>query len=343
MRSILVLCLVALVSASLAPSVLAKEVTTDPPRFAVPRGPDALLPPDLMGRTAGPARSAATADTFVLHFADFEGAGGPDAMGYTTVDRTAQIARFFHVADGTELDGGQYGNLLPLNGLHSMWCGVDASTAAPYCGYATLPGYGNLWDQILESSVIAGDSLEFSYNIFWDSEPGYDGTVVEYTFDSGVTWTSFPVNDSFSYRSGLYDNKGPTPFLAETFTASSSGASSVQVRFRFTSDGSYSDADALWQTDGALIVDDIAVSAWSGGSPVFSDTEDFESANPDDNGAGIWTGRKGPAFGDFAALYPGVSLLQEDECDFVGRMPHTGSASRCRCDSLWQRRRRVYP
>jgi hypothetical protein len=271
-----------------------------------------------MGRTAGPARSAATADTFVLHFADFEGAGGPDAMGYTTVDRTAQIARFFHVADGTELDGGQYGNLLPLNGLHSMWCGVDASTAAPYCGYATLPGYGNLWDQILESSVIAGDSLEFSYNIFWDSEPGYDGTVVEYTFDSGVTWTSFPVNDSFSYRSGLYDNKGPTPFLAETFTASSSGASSVQVRFRFTSDGSYSDADALWQTDGALIVDDIAVSAWSGGSPVFSDTEDFESANPDDNGAGIWTGRKGPAFGDFAALYPGVSLLQEDECDFVG-------------------------
>jgi hypothetical protein len=51
---------------------------------------------------------------------------------------------------------------------------------------------------------------------------------------------------------------------------------------------------------------------------VFSDTEDFESAAPGDSGAGIWTGRRRSSFGDFAALYPGVSLLQEDECTFVG-------------------------
>ena len=31
---------------------------------------------------------------------------------------------FFHVADSTELDGGQTGDLHPLEGTQSMWCGV---------------------------------------------------------------------------------------------------------------------------------------------------------------------------------------------------------------------------
>jgi hypothetical protein len=235
-------------------------------------------------------------------------------MGYTTVDRTDQITAFWHVADGTELDGGTFGNLLPLSGGQSMWCGQDASTAVPFCGYTTLPGYGNGWEQMLVSNSLAGDSVSINYKIFWDSQGGRDGTTVEYTFDGGATWYWFDVTDSVSARSGLYDNTGPTPFITETVTAVSPGASSVQVRFRFQSDRGRSDEDGLRPTDGAVMVDDITINTWNDGLAEFSNTEDFESATVGSNTAGIWTGQTPPAFGDYAALYPGVTLLQEDPC-----------------------------
>jgi hypothetical protein len=270
----------------------------------------------------GALRSAAAVDTFLLHWADFDGPGGqPDAMGYTSVDLTDQIAAFFHVADGTELDGGSFGNLLPLSGGQSMWCGQDATTDPIFCGYFSLPGYGNGWDQILESSSLVGDSVSISYKVFFDSEWGYDGTAVEYTFDDGVTWMAFAVTDTFGGRQGLYEGTCETPFITETFSTGSPGATNVQIRFRFTSDGAWSDEDGLWQTDGAILVDDITVNTWSGGAGEVSDSEDFESSAAGANVAGIWTGKKAPSYGGLAALYPGISLLQEDPCftvfDFV--------------------------
>jgi hypothetical protein len=275
------------------------------------------LPPDLARQYGSPLQAAAAADTFLLHEATFDGPGGElDPMGYTTRDMTGQIAVFWHVADGTELDGGDSGNLVPLSGARSMWCGQDASSAVPFCAYATLPGYGNGWEQILVSDALSGDSLSISYKVFWDSEGGYDGTEVEYAFDD-VYWYRFPVTDSYSDRPDLYDNTGPTPFITETFAVGSSGASSIKVRFRFRSDGAWSDEDGLWPTDGAVMVDDITIDTWSGGVAESSNTEDFESASVGSNTAGIWTGDTPPAFGDYAALYPGVTLLQEDPCMFV--------------------------
>jgi hypothetical protein len=281
-------------------------------------GPQRLfLPPDL-ARQIGPLRSAAAVDTFVLHNEDFDGSGGqPDPGGYTKVDLTDQLEAFWHVANGTELDGGTFGTLLPISGAQSMWCGKDASTAVPYCSYSSLPGYGNDWDQILISNSIAGDSVRIQYTIFWDSEGGYDGTTVEYTFDGGSNWLAFPVTDTLSARVGLYDNTAPTGGITESFTAGSSGASNVQVRFRFQSNSGWSDEDGLWSTDGAVMVDDITVNTWTGGSAMTTNVEDFESGTPGSNAEGIWTGVKAPAFGDFAALYPGITLLQDDPCQLV--------------------------
>jgi len=53
-----------------------------------------------------------------------DGVGGPDPMGWTTVDLTAQVGTFFHVDDFAGLGGGDKGGLLPLAGARSMWCGA---------------------------------------------------------------------------------------------------------------------------------------------------------------------------------------------------------------------------
>jgi hypothetical protein len=259
----------------------------------------------------------------VLHRAGFDRLDGNlDFMGYTTVDRSEQLKRFFHVADGTELNGGTSGNLLPLAGTKSMWCGQAPTTAIPYCDYATLPGYGNNWDQLLMSTTLAGDSASISYKIFFDSEPGYDGTVAEYTFDGGMTWNQMAVTDTFGTRAGVYEGtlphegKLPPPYITESFSFGSPGASEMRIRFRFLSDGALSDEDALWPTDGAITIDDIMLQTWLAGVPAVSRFQDFESGVPGSNFAGVWSGANGSSFGDFGAIYPGLALLQEDPCSY---------------------------
>jgi hypothetical protein len=290
-----------------------------PPQNSLPGGQGASLPQDLAVRYGDALRSSAAVDTFVLLDENFDSGGGNKPAGWTTHDLNAQIATFFHVADGTELGGGTFGNLLPLNGSKSMWCGVAPTTAAPFCGYATLPGYGNDWDQRLESVLVAGDSVAITYTVFWDSEPGYDGTVVEYTFDNGTTWHLFPVTDTLTARASTYDGTGIAGGITESFTNQIAGTpgGNVKVRFRFQSSGAWSDEDGLWPTDGAIMVDDITLQTYAGGGLVTNNTETFEAATTGSNTAGIWTGTTGSGFGDFAALYPGVSLTQEDPCQFV--------------------------
>ncbi len=319
MKKTFVLCLVVLFAVTAIATVAsAKKVDTQRKQFeAVPRL-DAPLPPDLVGQI-GALRSAAAADTFILLYEDFDSSNGDigNLPGWTAQDRTAQLKAFWHVADGTELNGGTFGNLLPLNGAQSMWCGAPPTTAVPYCGYAWLPGYGNGWDQIFESALVAGDSIGLSYNVFWDSEPGYDGTTVEYTFD-GTTWFSFPITDTLSARSLLYDNISLTPYITETVTNQIAGTpgGNVKARFRFTADGAWSDEDGLWPTDGAIMLDDVTLTTYAGGTPVTNNTENFESATPGDNIVGLWTGKPATPFGLYGDMYPGVSLTQEDPCYF---------------------------
>jgi len=304
--------------ASFVAGASAKKNTNERVWFESSPRPDAPLPPDLVGQLGG-IRSATQTDTFVLLDEDFDGNGGAFPAGWTTVDRTDQVDAFWHAADSGELNGGTFGNLLPIgNAGISMWCGVSPSTAVPYCGYSNLPGYGDNWDQILESTLVTGDSISLSYDVFWDSEGNYDGTQVEYTFDGGSAWFTFPITDTLSARALIYDGTSPAGGISEgPFTAGgAAGVSNVGVRFRFVSDGAWSDEDGLWPTDGAIIVDNISLEVWNGGVSSGLDTEDFEAWTPGANGdaGSIWTGVKATAFGNFAALYPGVSVVQEDPC-----------------------------
>ncbi len=204
--------LVSLVSIAPAKTVPGK-------RYHVKESPQVTPPPaDFNG---GPTLSSTAADTFNLGWFSFDVAGAPNPQGWTTVDLTAQPT-FWHVASATpgtgELNGGNSGNLRPLEGNKSMWCGQAPSTNPLFCGWATLPGYGNSWDQFLISETLPGDSVRTSYKVFWDSEPGYDGTAYEWSGDGGLTWTAFPVAPGLTARPNIYDDVGGP--LVETFTQS---------------------------------------------------------------------------------------------------------------------------
>jgi hypothetical protein len=273
------------------------------------------MPADLRDYVSGPSLSSAAADTFALAWFNF-GLGTPDDQNWTHVDLTAQLKIFWHVADGTELNGGTFGALLPLDGLQSMWCGQAPSAVVPYCGYATLPGYGNSWSQELRSFTLAGcDSAVVCYKIYWDSEPGYDDTVFQADAGDGNGYQSFAgVNGG----AGLYDGFGG---LVECFGVRKTGDGDIGFRFLFSSDTAWSDEDGLWPTDGGCLLDSISIAwynevppasgNWVASTPYF---EDFEGATPGDNGTAQWMGSSTPGFGDFAQIYPGVNVAQEDPC-----------------------------
>ncbi len=265
-------------------------------------------PADFSG---GPTLSSAAADTFNLGWWSWTVSGLGNAQGWTSVDFSDQLL-FFHVASGGagELDGGTFGNLLPLVGNKSLWCGQAPSTNPLFCGWAAAPGYGNGWDQIMISNTLAGDSVKMGYKVFWDSEPGYDGTLVQYSGDGGATWTSWPVGVGFTTRPNVYD-AGPQE-LVEEFRAG--GLGTVTLRLRFQADGAWSDEDGLWPTDGGILVDSIRIETWSGGISVGTQDEDFEGAPDGATSVGIWTATIPAPFGNFGAIYPGVTILQEDPC-----------------------------
>ncbi|UCG52431.1 MAG: hypothetical protein JSW58_02445 [Candidatus Latescibacterota bacterium] len=259
----------------------------------------------------GPFRTATAVDTFVLASFCFDEWGVPTTQGWTTHDRTAQLDTFFHVASAAELDGGNFGRLNVLEGNKSLWCGVTPGGHPETCSWATLPGYGNNWFQRFTSIPFprTGD-VELSYIIAWDSEYAIcDITEVRYK-NKDDEWVRLVVDEG---GKDWYDWIGG-PRVDTLCIPDSLLGDSIQVRFQFKSDGAWSDQDGLWPTDGAVIIDSLTLRDESG---VLS-FQDFE-AEPDGThrtNDGHWQASGMLTFGDYGALVPGATLLQEDECRY---------------------------
>jgi len=238
--------------------------------------------------------SSAQADTYVLAEYTFDVSGLCNAEGWTGVDLTAQPGVMFHVD-----------TYRVVSGTQSLWCGHKADSAAPWCGYLALPGYGNSWNQYFETVgtgiPVAGD-VTFTFSAYYDSEPGYDYTYVDYADTSAGGWAN------------LYTLTGAGTLLAASsvIPAGTLPSSTVDIRFHFQSDGAWSDQDGLWNTQGAIIVDDISVSDTVG----VVNTENFETeaVGATATADGVWEAYAGSGFGDFSGLFPGVSVLQQDVC-----------------------------
>ncbi|MEJ2722068.1 MAG: hypothetical protein P8181_13165, partial [bacterium] len=256
---------------------------------------------------------AAAAETTVLGWWQFDNpiGGACDPEGWTSIDITAQIATYFHVDGNDPLDPGCHA-ITPVNGQKSMWCGQWTTSGEPWCGWTDLPGYGNDWDQWLVSDTLVCDTLSWSWTILWDSEPGYDFTYAEY-YDVNSpyypSWVKLPVNSG----TGYYDGAGG-PLIENHQVVVPAGW--TILRYRFTSDGAWSNEDGLWPTtEGGVKLDDIVVNCRSG--PSYFHNFESETCGDTQTLDGFWHGDVAPAFGDYAHLVHGSSVVQEDPCFFV--------------------------
>lgn len=268
-------------------------------RGTEPGGADLQVRTQSVRFETDPKRTSAMVPIASYTFDD--GVGGPDPMGWTTMDASAQLGTFFHVDDFAGLGGGQWGTYTPISGSKSLWCG--ARPGGELCYYATLPGYGSRWDQRFTSTTfnVIGD-VTIAFVARFESESGYDYTALEY-FTKTDRW------HTIEQYNGTHGCCPVDSSVSETVPADSLDGT-VRFRFRFTSDGAWSDEDGLYPTDGAVVLDDLLITDGSG----VVDSQDFEAeavgalATAD----GDWTATPAPPFGDYAALFDGSTILQED-------------------------------
>jgi len=233
-------------------------------------------------------------DTLVhVEYTFDDGMGGPDPEGWISVDQTTSTENYFHISAFTGLAP----PYAPLSGSQSLWCGVE-SPIGPFCSYQTLPGYGNYWRQTFESvAFTVTGNVSLSYHIRYDMEATYDFAYVDYRSKTGV-WRNL--------RS--YTGTGNT--TEGLFLPVDSLAGRAKIRFRFEADGSISDEDGTYDSNGAVVIDDVTITD-SGGTVDF---QDFEGETPGDQTTsdGDWTASVVEGYGDFAGLFDGTTVLQED-------------------------------
>ena len=243
----------------------------------------------------GSMYQAAAANTTVLGWWQFDTPGGiPTKEGWVEVDITASSQTYWHVA-GTPVGCDA---ITPLAGTKSMWCGQWPTTSPPWCGWAALPGYGNSWDQSLESTV--SNVTTVAYAIAWDAEPGYDFAYLEWYDAANIQWVA---DANANGGAGSYTGNGSrVENLASPY-------GSTRVRFHFVSDGAWSDEDGMWPTaQGAVKVDMLST---NGGA-----AEDWENeaCNATQSTDGKWVTIVPNGFGNYAKLHSGATVVQIDPC-----------------------------
>jgi hypothetical protein len=228
------------------------------------------------------------------------------AEGWTTHDITAQTGDYWHVDDfapsnflGTLGPATSTGGIAfnPVQGTKSMWMAKRIPPAGPvdtiHCGYLSLPGYGNGWNQAFCSKTclaISGGAdaglLNVSFKIKYDAEPSYDATSLEYTTDCGgnVGWTEIDGGnplwtgaDSISVAGGYTTTGSP-----------------VRVRIHFAADTAWSNQDGFYPGFGvaldSLKAENLAV-------------EDFEGEAVGANSGNDWQSCNTPGYGNYLALF----------------------------------------
>jgi hypothetical protein len=254
----------------------------------------------------------AQADTTFLCWFTFD--SGPNCVneGWITVDRTAQTHVFWHVDTFVGLGGGLSGFLAPLEGAKSMWCGTRGAPVPDLilCGYATVPGYGNGWNQSFCSPAVQTadtNDVTLSFQAYWDSEPGYDATTIDVDLgNDNADWVDWYGG------SGVYDTPPAAPTTESIVIPDTLHlGATFKIRWQFQSDGAWSDQDGLWNTDGGILIDAVSLSA---DGAYLAGPEYFEAADSGATGANGWVVCNEAGYGDFAAMYPGLYVVQEDPC-----------------------------
>ena len=214
--------------------------------------------------------------------------GDPVPQGWAKVDLTSQ-ATFVHVDSYNA-----------IGAPRSLWFGIQPTCSTPeLCAYATLPGYGNDWDQRWQSQslTVAGtNNITVSFDLKYDTETSYDIFYLDYITASGT------------YHVASWSGNG-TEAVTRTIPVGSF-TSPIRIRLRFTSDSAWSDEDGVYPSDGAVYVDNLVVKDGTTVKESLDFTAEAQGATQSANGH--WFGGPGPAFGQYAGLFDGDAVLQQD-------------------------------
>ncbi len=188
-----------------------------------------------------------------LFYYDDMNSGAP---GWYSVDLTATASPTFHVTTYYACD------LAGHVGPECYWCGEQNAA------WAGGDGYPNGWDQRLELPPVDISAAAYPILTFkgrYDSEVAYDYTYVQ--AKSGGAYTN--LNLGYAGSSGGWFDIGLYGFPLVYDNP-------AECRFRFLSDGAYSDEDLLYDSDaGACHFDDIKIFDFYGGTVYFFDDVDI--------------------------------------------------------------------
>ncbi len=230
----------------------------------------------------------------------------PTLQGWYATDVTQQSTAYWrHVTDAIwNADPNNTVAAPVLNGTGSAWVGAFGSEANDLCWEAGL-GYGNSWCQRLTSPEFTYDgssNVIVSWNHFNDTEVDFDYSI--------VYLATFPSSDEtllkrYTGQIGLAGDHPASPpdGVADQDVLNSAdfaGETRYRIIFEMTSDGGWSDSDALSPTEyGPAGFDDMSIDG---------DVSDFES------GLDGWTASACPGFGTFIGINGINSYLIEDPC-----------------------------
>ncbi len=139
--------------------------------------------------------------------------------------------------------------------------------------------------------------VTIGFDVRYDTEAVYDWLYVEYR---GASEAWQPVVD--------FTGSGEESIAHVIAAGAHEG--SIQLRFRFQSDSAWSDEEYDLSVSGAAIIDNLVISDATG----TIDFQDFEGEAPGSLGTsdGDWAALPMPGFGDYADLFDGATVLQED-------------------------------
>jgi hypothetical protein len=188
---------------------------------------------------------------------------------------------------------------------HAWWCGEPL----PSCGPGDPDGgYGNNYEERLDWWGEVPDpaqpaQVQLAAVLNYDNEPGYDYLHLQYEDVAGLhtlqIWNG--------QQDGVVVAAAHGFDIVDYVPHPDTGEPSIHLRFRFESDGGWSDEDCSWPTQGGAQIDLIQVFFDQGeGAIQIGPTEDCE--DHDGNGQyeddAVWRPQPHQGVGDFAHVWP---------------------------------------
>ncbi len=188
---------------------------------------------------------------------------------------------------------------------HAWWCGEGW----PSCGPGDPDGgYGNNYEERLDwwgevPNAAQPTQVQLAAVLNYDNEPGYDYLQLWYEDAAGLQW----LQSWNGEQDGVVVAAAHGFDIADYVPHPDTGEPSIHLRFRFESDGGWSDEDCSWPTHGAAQIDLIQVFFDQGeGAVQIGPTEDCEDRDGDGQyeDDAVWRPQEHQGVGDFAHVWP---------------------------------------